>query len=218
MSKPASAVKGTSLRNGKHLQVGAHDVAHAADIGILPQVVHRAAPCSQALPECLNGYIQANLIAVFETVGNGLGRGIHMHGHPFDLVFLGPRCKCGTGEAHDAQWRVLQAWSPGFLAYRQPDFKWRLGRKVMKTSGGQQTDHALRYTFAGFRKGMVFRGTAPRQNIQPPTDPLQLARGTETTQVSSGNTVGVQLPRAQDVRFPDNKTTRNLYAIKALEM
>ena len=41
-----------------------------------------------AVPECLDGYDQADLVSVLEAVGNGLGWGMHMYRHALDLVFL----------------------------------------------------------------------------------------------------------------------------------
>ncbi len=110
---------------------------------MVPQVIHGATSRPPAFPECLDGNIQADLVPVFETIRDGFGRGIYVHGYPFYLIFLYAGTECSLGEAHDTQWRVLHARPPGLFADGQPDFKWRLGREVMKTQGGQQTDHAF---------------------------------------------------------------------------
>ena len=71
-----------------------------------------------------------------------------MHGYSFYLVLLDSGTECSLGETHDTQRRVIQTRPPGFLTDGQPDFKRRLGREVMKTQCGQQTDHAFGYPFA----------------------------------------------------------------------
>ena len=126
-----------------------------------------------------------------------------MHRHPFDLVFFNPGIKRGPGEAHDTQRRVLHARPPGFFTNGQPDFKRCLCRNVVKTQGGQQTDHTLGCTFANFGQRVVLGDATVGEDIEPAGYPLQLAGCTETTEVGPGDVVRIQVSRTQDSGFPD---------------
>ena len=98
----------------------------------MPKVVHCAVPCVPALPECLDGHIQADLVAVFETIGDSLGRGVHANVHPLDLVLLDPGIECGLREVNDTQRWILETRPPGFFADGQPDLKRRLTCEFVK--------------------------------------------------------------------------------------
>jgi hypothetical protein len=54
-----------------------------------------------ALSKCLDGHIQADLVAVFETIDDSLGRGVHMNTHPLDLVLFDASIECRLGEVKD---------------------------------------------------------------------------------------------------------------------
>jgi hypothetical protein len=52
----------------------------------VPQIIHSTTSLASAFPQGFKRYVQADFIAVFETVGNRLGRGIDSHCHTFDLM------------------------------------------------------------------------------------------------------------------------------------
>ena len=107
------------------------------------------------------------------------------------------------GEAYNAQRRVLHAWPPGFFTDGQPDFKRRLGREFVKTQGRQQTDHSLRYTFAGLGQCSVFGDATVGEDVESPADPLQLTNCAEAAEVGPWDVVGFQIPRTQNTCFLD---------------
>lgn len=55
------------------------------------------------------------------------------NGHAIHDVFLDPFGERRTGEADDAQWRVVQLRCNGFILDGQPNLERSLGRQVMET-------------------------------------------------------------------------------------
>ena len=52
-----------------------------------------------SITKCFYGYIQSNLVSVFETIGNCFCLIINFYLHSLDDMFFYPLCICGTGKS-----------------------------------------------------------------------------------------------------------------------
>ena len=84
------------------LQVRPHHIGHAADFGVAPDLVTGHAAGSLRRAQRLQSNIQADLVAVLETVRHRLGDARDANGHPVDDVLLGALGERQTREADEA--------------------------------------------------------------------------------------------------------------------
>src|SRR3990170_6245291 len=93
----------------KGLQVGAHDVFHPADSREAYEIVDLESPASPVGLEGLHGHVDADLVAMLETVGDRLLRGVDAYRHAVDVVRVNPFGINRSGKPEDADRRELEA-------------------------------------------------------------------------------------------------------------
>jgi len=69
------SARGDSSGRLQRLQVRVHDPARVADLGSRTQIIHHGLMLTPASGQRFRGQVQTDLVAVLETVGDGLGRG-----------------------------------------------------------------------------------------------------------------------------------------------
>src|SRR3989442_6798858 len=89
----------------ERLQIRPHHIAHAADAGCLPQLVHRSPSLSPAVAQGFQGHVQAYLIAELEAVGDGLGRAVDLDSSTFDPTRFDVAGESRPRKADDAKRR-----------------------------------------------------------------------------------------------------------------
>ena len=67
-------------------QVGAHDIAYPADVGISPEGISLATTILPAILHGLQRYIQTDFVSVFKTIGHSFRRGIDIHKNAVDAM------------------------------------------------------------------------------------------------------------------------------------
>lgn len=69
----------------------------------MPQFFHRAPALAQAIAQCFNCYIESDLVALFEAIGDGFGGIVDADHHSFDQVLFHAFSQSTAREANDAQ-------------------------------------------------------------------------------------------------------------------
>jgi hypothetical protein len=85
-----------------------------------------------ALAQSFQRYVKADLVAIFETIGNGFSGTVNLHGNALDELVLNPGIKGSTRETYDTEWRTVALGLPCFDIHSYPDLKRSLGSQPMK--------------------------------------------------------------------------------------
>jgi len=70
-------------------QVRSHDIGDPADLGHLPEFIDGKPPLTPTLAQSFESYIEADLVAVLETIDNCLGRCSHPDVHALEHMGVG---------------------------------------------------------------------------------------------------------------------------------
>ena len=68
------------------VEIGAHDIEHAADLGVMPEFLGGGLFVPPRIPQRLDRDVDADAVAKTETVGHGFGDAIDGNGHALDDV------------------------------------------------------------------------------------------------------------------------------------
>jgi len=98
----------------------------------------------EVIPQSLKRDLRANLVAVLEAVGHGLGRGVDPYRHAIDRMHLEPFGQSGSGEIHRPHWKGCRARLPGVIAQCEPDFRRCLHREPMEPELTEQAYDSCR--------------------------------------------------------------------------
>src|ERR1022692_4432325 len=74
--------------SGQPFQIGPHDLGHATNACGFPEFVHRAVAPAPALAECFHRHVEADLVAVLETIRHGVRRAIYPDGNAVKFMFF----------------------------------------------------------------------------------------------------------------------------------
>lgn len=135
-------------------KIGTHDIAHAIDLRITPDVVGGRALLAQRVAQRLKRYIETDLAAILEAVSDRLGRNGDGDGYAVYDVPLRSRRKGLAAGPNDPQrdgW-VLRSPCLGWLQY--PYLVRRLGRKAVELQGGNEGDDTLGRGLNGLGEAM----------------------------------------------------------------
>src|SRR5438445_3633885 len=97
----------------ERLQIRPHHIAHAADAGCLPQLVHRGPSLSPAVPQAFQSHVQAYLMAELEAVGHRLGRAVDLDPNAFDPMRFDAAGESRPRKADDAKRWIFFLRVPG---------------------------------------------------------------------------------------------------------
>jgi len=132
---------------------------------------------SSPVPQCVfqgfEGYIDADLVAVLETIGNCLRDAIYAERNAFNGVrhdSLGERF---TGKANDAEGWRFQRWTACFVVYCDPDLIGVLGREVMKPERGKEANHGMRNDFCHDGERMMLTDRRFSESVYASRRPTQ---------------------------------------------
>jgi hypothetical protein len=102
---------------------------------------------SQRVLQGFDGDVNADLVTVFETVGNCLRCAVDTDGNAFNGMRHDPLGERFSGKANDSEgWRI-QRWTACFVVYCDPDLVRVLGREAMIPERGEQANHGMRNDF-----------------------------------------------------------------------
>lgn len=190
---------------GQHLQVGAHDVRDAIDFRITPESIHVDATGAPSLTQRLQRHIDADLIAVFDAIGDGFFQTVDPDGYPIDEMFLHARREYVAGQSDDVQGNLRGSGMPGMLRERHPDLSGGLRGQFVVSECREQTQHAMRHTRAGFQQALMFAWLAIGKAVESPTDARQDSLPGKLRQVFGRQRPLRQIARAQDTRLPGQR-------------
>ena len=119
-----------------------------------PEVVGGGAACADAVPERLDGDVEADLATIFETIGDRLGRVGDGHFHLLDDMPFDARRQGLARGAHDAQRYRRILGCPFLMADQQPNLMGELRGELMEAKRGQQADNAMGHGPGSFGEAM----------------------------------------------------------------
>src|SRR5256885_987160 len=73
----------------------------------LVKFIHRGFALPVTVPQRFQSHMEANLVAILETVGHGFGRSVNAHCNTLYFFRQHAVFERGTGKAHDAQRRMV---------------------------------------------------------------------------------------------------------------
>ena len=91
---------------------GAHDRGHASGLGCAVKFIHRRAFLPPAIAQGFEAHVQADLVAIIESVHDSTCLVGHANLHPLYDVFYHAQSQGRPGESHDAQERVVNLRQP----------------------------------------------------------------------------------------------------------
>src|SRR5450759_69199 len=92
------------------LQIRSHDICHAADFGVFPEVGRGRFPLSDAFLESLQCHVQTDFVPILETVNDGLGRMGHPDRHAVKHMGFNSNCVRRSRKANNPNRKVLASW------------------------------------------------------------------------------------------------------------
>lgn len=99
-------------RSQQRFQIRAHYLVHSANPCVVEERLHTRPLPLAAEPKRLDGHVEADLVAVFEAVGDCLFGTVDPDGLTIHLVGLYPLAERLAGEPEDAQRWIVQHWFP----------------------------------------------------------------------------------------------------------
>lgn len=90
-----SAPYGRLWEYGQHFQVGSHNIAHPADLGVTPEFINRAPATFPTFTKCFQSNIQPDFMTVFEAIDDGLGKAVNFMSTPSSLWVSTPSLSAG---------------------------------------------------------------------------------------------------------------------------
>ena len=158
------------MRSREHFEVRLNDAAHAAELSRFRELFQRESLVAPAFPERFHRDIEADLVAEFEAVGDGLCRRVNAHGRTDHTMFLDPLRVSQTGKLAESKRQTAGARVAHAVGQRQPHLVRQLSADSMKIQGGQQADHPRRHAFGGFDEGLMFVAVECRGGIKATGD------------------------------------------------
>ncbi len=148
-----------------------------------------------------HGEIAANLVTIFETIGNGLRSGGNPDRNALELMGLDTFREGFSRKADNPEWKLWYVWRPGFEMNRNPNLGWQLRGQLMKAQGGKQTDDCLRCALAEQGEVVVFRGRVVRMDIKPPSNSPKDSGTSKSVNVMPWYAVLNEVLRRKDAEF-----------------
>jgi hypothetical protein len=175
------------------LQIGPHDVRHAADLRISPKLVCRGLALPQAVSQGFNGHIEPNLVPVLEAVSHRLGRVVNSDRHAFDRVFLNAGSQGVAGESHDSERESVRLGASSLGLNRQPDFLGEFRGYQVEAKSRQQTDDAVWHALGGFGKAVVLGDDAVLCRKESTPQTFEKAKMIKSPEVVCGNSESLEV-------------------------
>jgi hypothetical protein len=85
----------------EYLKIGTHDLGHTANLGKAPELVESGAVGTSIVAQCLQCHVEANLVPILETVGDGLCRAIDSDPDALNEMLLDAFLESPPREADD---------------------------------------------------------------------------------------------------------------------
>lgn len=179
------------------LQVRLHDSRDTLQRGELPDIVELAAPSAATRAERLQRDVEADLVAVLETVYDRPRRSCQLHDDALNAAFLNALSHRLLGEPNNSQTRMFEPGKRGLSVDRQP-YPFRiLASESVEPEGTEEADDTPGHASCGFGQGVVLSDIGVRKRIKPAADTGQLASCGQPAQVFGMKTLSLNVPKAQ---------------------
>ncbi len=160
----------------------------------MPEIIYGAFALSKRIPQGFNGHIETDFVAIFETVGDGLGRIIDTNRHSFNKMNFDSFMKRAPGKFDNPNRQITDAGFPFPSFKSDPNLMWYLGCQVMKAQGGNKTYDTMRDPLSRLQKRKVFCDLTIWQPVEATTDSLKMTLSHQPCQVDTWNVNLIQFP------------------------
>ena len=148
--------------------------------------------------------IDANLVAVFETVSDRLGARVQADVDPLDPVGLDAFREGRAREARHSQPRVVKPRLAGFLGQRDPHLSRSLRRQLVEAQRREQADHTARDPLRDLGEGVLGGVGMIARGVDPTSVTLDLAFTDEVVHPPARDTVRLEVGRPDDPEPADD--------------
>ena len=174
-------------------EIRSHDPVDATHFRESVNFIDCGAFVSQRVLQGFDGDVNADLVTVFETVGNRLRGAVDSDRNTFNRVRNDPLGERFSGKTNDAEGWRFQRWTACLIVYRDPDLVWVLGREAMKPERGKEANHAVRSDLGHDSKREVLAHRRVNQSVYSSRRPAQQALPIHTKKVLTRNSPGFQV-------------------------
>ena len=117
---------------GEALQIGAHDLVHAAQLAVVPEFIHGDAFGLHGFFQRFQGNVKANFVSELEAIGNRFGHVGQLDLNAIHRVRSYPLCERLATKADNAKRGIGHGGNAIFVAYGDPHFVRGLCRQPME--------------------------------------------------------------------------------------
>ena len=129
-----------STSGDKCLKVRRHHTFHTTDPRVSVDVRHRKTTGPPCVLQRLKGYVETDLVSIFEEVSEGFCNTVDPHDLAFDGVSLNTFAERRSAKAHNLQGRVAKRGTSGPPVYGNPHLVRQLRADLVETQRREKTD------------------------------------------------------------------------------
>jgi hypothetical protein len=129
-----------------------------------------------------DGDVDPNLLAVLETIGDGLGHAIHADWNAVHNMLFDSGGACVTGKAHDAKGEIANGRRSRLSIDGDPDLRWVLRSQFMEAKRRKQADDRVRNARACESEHLVLAELRAGGDVQASSAALKLSGALEPTE------------------------------------
>lgn len=167
-----------------------------ADLGHRQQFVHGEPAFGPPLAQSLHRDGDADLVSVFETVGDRLGGGSDSDPDSIDLVIDHARRQCLSAEPDDVERWITVHRMTRLAVDGDPNFMRRLRGDFVEDQSGHEADDPVWHAYGGLSQAVIFGDGVAGNRVYSPTEAGNQAIRQRTLERSPWNAEMREIARA----------------------